>query len=152
MEFSARAEESDHIDPDMREHLAASGLTDLVVPASHGGRFESVDSLAVTVLREALAAESGHLDSLFAMWGMGSYALGRGGSDQLRDAWLPRVATLDAIAGLALTEPEIGSTCATSPRRSLPTGATSSSAATSPSSGSSRSTATRASSTARTGR
>ncbi|MEV0567427.1 acyl-CoA dehydrogenase family protein [Dactylosporangium sp. NPDC050588] len=107
--FSARADEADHIDPDMRAQLAASGLTDLVVPAAYGGRHEKVDALAVTVVREALAAESAHLDSLFAMQGIGSYGLGVGGAERVKAEWLPKVATLEAIAGLALTEPQVGS-------------------------------------------
>ena len=107
--YSARADEADHIDPDMRAHLAASGLTGLMVPAAYGGRHEKVDALAVTVVREALAGESAHLDSLFAMQGIGSYGLGVGGSDRLKAHWLPKVASLDAIAGLALTEPQVGS-------------------------------------------
>lgn len=108
-EYSARADEADRIDPDMRRHLAASGLAEVVVPAAYGGLFDTVDSLAVTVVREALAAESAHLDSLFAMQGIGSYALGVGGSERARKEWLPKVAALEAIAGLALTEPQVGS-------------------------------------------
>jgi acyl-CoA dehydrogenase len=108
-EFSARADEADHIDPDMRRLLAASRLTEILVPAAYGGQDETVDSLAVTVVREGLAAESAHLDSLFAMQGIGSYALGVGGTEAVKSAWLPRVAALDAIAGLALTEPQVGS-------------------------------------------
>ena len=108
-DFSARADEADHIDPDMRRHLAASRLTEILVPAAYAGQHDVVDSLAVTVVRECLAAESAHLDSLFAMQGIGSYALGVGGAEAVKAAWLPRVAALDAIAGLALTEPQVGS-------------------------------------------
>ncbi len=75
----------------MRSRLAASGLAALTVPPEFGGRDGAVDSLAVTVVREALAAKSGHLDSLFAMQGIGSFALGLGGSDALRKQWLPAV-------------------------------------------------------------
>jgi acyl-CoA dehydrogenase len=56
-----------------------------------------------------LAGTSGHLDSLFAMQGIGSFPLSSGGSDTIRKRWLPRVAALDAIAALALTEPHVGS-------------------------------------------
>jgi acyl-CoA dehydrogenase len=63
----------------------------------------------VTVVREALAAESAHLDSLFAMQGIGSYALTVAGSTAIRDRWLPAVGTLEAIAALGLTEPDVGS-------------------------------------------
>ncbi len=87
----------------------ASGLASVVVAGEYGGRFEAVDSLAVTVVREALAFESAHLDSMFAMQGIGSFAVSAGGTDGVRKHWLPRVATLDAIAALALTEPDVGS-------------------------------------------
>lgn len=106
---SARADESDSVDPDMRRELAASGLTALTVPAEYGGRFDAVDSLAVTVVREVLAAESAHLDSLFAMQGIGSYALSAGGTEAVRKRWLPAIGALEAIAALALTEPHVGS-------------------------------------------
>jgi acyl-CoA dehydrogenase len=107
--IAARADESDRVDPEMRQRLTASGLAPVVVPGEYGGRFERVDSLAVTVIREALAAESGHLDSLFAMQGIGSFALATAGTDAVRRRWLPAVAAVQAIAALALTEPDVGS-------------------------------------------
>ena len=107
--WSARADESDGVDPDMRRELAASGLAALTVPAAYGGRFEQVDSLAVTVVREVLAGESAHLDSLFAMQGIGSFGLSTGGADAVKEKWLPAVGSLDAIAALGLTEPQVGS-------------------------------------------
>ena len=102
------ADEPDSIDTEMRERLRSSGLVDVVVPGQFGGRFDQVDALAVTVVREALAGESAHLDSMFAMQGIGSYGRA-GGSPELRAEWLPKVATLDAIAALGLTEPHVGS-------------------------------------------
>jgi len=104
-----RADEADHVDPEMRELLRRSGLCAVMVPSRYGGRYEAVDSLAVTVVREALAAESAHLDSLFAMQGIGGYALTVAGTAAVRDRWLPAVGKLDAIAALALTEPDVGS-------------------------------------------
>ena len=108
-DIAARADEADHIDPDCRQRLRASGLAAVMVADEYGGRYPAVDSLAVTVVREALAAESAHLDSLFAMQGIGSYAVSVGGSDAVRKRWLPAVGSLDAIAALALTEPDVGS-------------------------------------------
>lgn len=104
-----RADEADHFDPDVRGRLKASGLAGVVVAAEYGGRFEAVDSLAVTVVREQLAAVSGHLDSMFAMQGIGSFPVSRGGSEAVRKQWLPQVAALEAIGALALTEPDVGS-------------------------------------------
>lgn len=107
--IAARADQADAVDPEVRDRLRASGLAAVVVPQEYGGRFPAVDSLAVTVVREALAGQSAHLDSLFAMQGIGSYPLSVAGDDRLRKRWLPAVAGLDAIAGLALTEPGAGS-------------------------------------------
>jgi acyl-CoA dehydrogenase len=107
--YSDRADEADHIDPDMRRLLAASGLASVLVPSEFGGRFDAVDSLAATVVREVLAGESAHLDSLFAMQGIGSFALAIGASAEVRNRWLPAIGVLDAIAALCLTEPDVGS-------------------------------------------
>ncbi|MBB3085539.1 acyl-CoA dehydrogenase family protein [Geodermatophilus sabuli] len=104
-----RADESDSVDSDVLQLLKESGLAAVQVPAAYGGHFENPDSLAVTVVREQLAASSSHLDSLFAMQGIGSYAISVGGSDEIKEHWLPRVAAMDAIAALALTEPDVGS-------------------------------------------
>jgi acyl-CoA dehydrogenase len=108
-DISAQADESDQVDPETRARLKASGLARVMVPAEFGGRFGRVDSLAATVVREALAYESAHLDSVFAMQGIGSYAVSVSAADDVRKEWLPRVASLDAIAALALTEPQVGS-------------------------------------------
>jgi acyl-CoA dehydrogenase len=107
--FAARADEADSVDGEVRDRLAASGLARLAVPARFGGRFADVDALAVTVVREEFAAESSHLDSLFAMQGIGSYALSRGGASAVQERWLPEVAAMAAIPALGLTEPAIGS-------------------------------------------
>jgi acyl-CoA dehydrogenase len=107
--IAAEADESGSVHPQVRARLAASGLAAVTVPAEFGGRFARVDSLAVTVVREVLAGVSAHLDSLFAMQGIGSYPIAAGGSDAVRKRWLPAVARCEAIAALALTEPEVGS-------------------------------------------
>lgn len=108
-DVAERADEADRFDPDVRSRLTASGLCEVVVAAEYGGRFDAVDSLAVTVVREQLAAVSGHLDSMFAMQGIGSFAVSVAGSDAVRKQWLPQVAALEAVAAIGLTEPGVGS-------------------------------------------
>lgn len=108
-DIADRADEAGELDPEMRKRLAASGIGSIMVPAEFGGRYERVDSLAVTLAREAFAAESAHLDSLLGMQGIGSYAISAGGEDSVRNEWLPLVGRLEAIAALALTEPHVGS-------------------------------------------
>lgn len=107
--FAVEADSLSVVHEGMRKILAASGLWTLTVPARWGGRFESVDPLAVCVVREVLMGTSSHLDSLFALQGIGSFGLALAGADSLRDEWLPKVATGDVLAGLALTEQDAGS-------------------------------------------
>lgn len=93
----------------VRNALAASRLWEIVVPATYGGRFEQLDPLAIAVVREVLMGTSSHLDSLFALQGIGSFAITKGGSEAQRSQWLPRVARGEVLAGLGLTEPVAGS-------------------------------------------
>lgn len=103
------ADASSTLHPGVQDALAASGLTRFTVPGVYGGALERVDPMAVCLIREALMGTCSHADSLLALQGIGSYALALAGSTEQRDHWLPRVASLDAIAALALTEPEAGS-------------------------------------------
>ena len=103
------ADEFTEIHPQVHKLLAESGLARYVVPAAYGGVHEVLDPLVIALVREALMYSSAHLDSMFGMQGVGSYSLSVGGSEAVKERWLPRVATLEAIAGLALTEPDVGS-------------------------------------------
>jgi len=107
--IAAEVDAMSTVDRRVFDILAASGLWELVVPASHGGRHARVDPLAIAVVREALMASSSHLDSLFALQGIGSYAITAGGTPEQQDRWLPQVLSGEALAALALTEPEAGS-------------------------------------------
>jgi len=89
--------------------LGASGLLRYTVPRAWGGALETLDSRALCLLRETLAAHDGLADFAFAMQGLGSGAITLGGSDALRQRWLPRVAAGEAIAAFALSEPQAGS-------------------------------------------
>jgi acyl-CoA dehydrogenase len=108
-DLAEEADESSVLHHGMLEALQRSALPGLMVPAEFGGRGDSVDPLAITVVREALMATSSHLDSIFALQGIGSYAITLAGSPEQRAAWLPRVARAETLAALALTEPHAGS-------------------------------------------
>lgn len=107
--FADEADDCVEMHPGCLQVLRDSGLVRHVVPAEFGGESEVLDPLSIAVVREALMYSSAHLDSMFGMQGVGSYSLSVGGSDELRREWLPKVANLEAIAGLALTEPDVGS-------------------------------------------
>ncbi|MDG2300447.1 MAG: acyl-CoA dehydrogenase family protein [Acidimicrobiales bacterium] len=107
--FSIEADESSVMHGPTLDAFRSSGLSSLMVPAAYGGRFDQVDPLAVCLAREVFMKTSSHLDSLFALQGIGSYAISRAGSDSQKEEWLPAVGKGDALAALALTEPIAGS-------------------------------------------
>ncbi len=107
--FAAEADALSVVDERVLGELRASRLCELVVPKAWGGRHDDVDPVAVCVVREELMATSSQLDSLFALQGIGSYALSRAGTDAQRGQWLPRVASGFALAAFAVTEQNAGS-------------------------------------------
>ena len=70
------------------------------------------DVRSLAIARETLACHSGLADFAFAMQGLGSGAISLFGSDAQKANWLPKVASGEAIAAFALTEPECGSDAA----------------------------------------
>ena len=107
--IAAEADEMSEIHPGVLAALKESGLSDLMVPAEYGGRTERLDPLAICIVREVLMATSAHADSMFALQGIGSYAITVAGSEQQCNEWLPKVAAAEALPALALTEPNAGS-------------------------------------------
>jgi len=107
--IAAEADEMSTIHPEVLAALRKSNLSDLMVPREYGGRFEHVDPLAICIVREALMAVSSHADSLFALQGIGSFAITASGSTEQKQEWLPRIATAEVLPALALTEPDVGS-------------------------------------------
>ncbi|HVX21021.1 MAG TPA: acyl-CoA dehydrogenase family protein [Acidimicrobiales bacterium] len=107
--LSVEADNANEVHPGVLEVLRSSDLFDLTVPAAYGGRFDRVDPLAVCVVREVLMGECSHADSLFALQGIGSFAVSHAGTDDQRTRWLPAVAAGSVLAALALTEPVAGS-------------------------------------------
>lgn len=107
--IAVEADNSSELHPEVYSIIRGSGLLDLVVPAAFGGRHETVDPVAICIVREVLMGVCSAADSLFALQGIGSYAITVAGSDEQRRTWLPKVATGEVLAALALTEPLAGS-------------------------------------------
>jgi alkylation response protein AidB-like acyl-CoA dehydrogenase len=90
--------------------LGAGGwLRHAVAGTANGGAAEAIDTRAICLARETLARHSGLADFAFAMQGLGSGAISLAGTPTQRARYLPRVATGEAIAAFALSEPEAGS-------------------------------------------
>jgi acyl-CoA dehydrogenase len=88
--------------------LGSAGFLKLCVAA--GDRRPDVRSLAIA--RETLSYHDALGDFAFAMQGLGSGAISLFGTVEQKRQWLPRVASGDAIAAFAMTEPECGSDAA----------------------------------------
>ena len=71
-----------------------------------------LDVRTLCLTRETLARTSGLADFVFAMQGLGSGPISLFGTDAQKAAWLPKVASGEAAAAFALSEPEAGSDAA----------------------------------------
>ncbi len=107
--LAVEADEMSEVHPDLLSALRQSGLSRLVVSAEFSGVSTTLDPVAICVVREILMATSCQADSLFAMQGIGSFALSIGGSEAQKRHWLPKIASAECLPAFALTEPGSGS-------------------------------------------
>lgn len=100
-------------DAECRELVRALGrggwLGHAVAGRDVGGECDTIDTRAICLLRENLARHSALADFAFAMQGLGSGAISLHGTPAQRQRYLPRVASGEAIAAFALSEPSAGS-------------------------------------------
>ena len=104
------ADEMEHNDefPDaIVEKMKELGLFGLTIPEEHGGIGESLTTyaLAVVELARGWMSLSGVLNTHF----MGCYLINKFGTDEQRNKFLPKMATGEWRAALAMSEPEAGS-------------------------------------------
>lgn len=106
-------ESRDAIDKECVSLVKALGQGGWLKPAiagkAHGGASEVIDTRTLCLLREELAWHHGLADFAFAMQGLGSGAISLKGTPEQQAAYLPRVASGNALAAFALSEPEAGS-------------------------------------------
>jgi alkylation response protein AidB-like acyl-CoA dehydrogenase len=86
-----------------------AGWLGYTVPAEHGGIHDRLDVRSLCIVRETLASFGGLADFAFAMQGLGSGPISLFGSRELRNKYLPRVASGEMIAAFAMSEAEAGS-------------------------------------------
>ena len=89
--------------------LGKAGWLKYTVPSSQGGVHDTLDVRSLCIVRETLARYSSLADFAFAMQGLGSGPMSLFGSAELRDKYLPAVASGAAIAAFALSETGAGS-------------------------------------------
>ena len=91
--------------------LGELGLLHLLCPARHGGPDEPA-YVAAGIAIEELAYADFNIANLVIPPMIITYLLGHFASDELQDAWLPRLTSGEAFVALGLTEPEVGSDAA----------------------------------------
>lgn len=91
------------------KRLGEVGFNRHAVPRAYGGAREKVEARDLCILREELARGSALADTMFGMQGLGSYSITLAGSDEQKRRYLPKVASGEAIAAFAITEPDAGS-------------------------------------------
>jgi acyl-CoA dehydrogenase len=107
---SLRGHGSD-LDSECRRLVAELGRAGfLKLAVADGNRRPDVRSLAMA--RETLSYHDALGDFAFAMQGLGSGAISLFGTVEQKREWLPRVASGEAIAAFAMTEPDCGSDAA----------------------------------------
>src|SRR5919108_2905927 len=89
-----------------RELVRALGEQGLLERVFEGSAIELCD------LREGLAHGCTEAETALALQGLGGYPILRDAQSEIRERWIPRLTTGEAIAAFALSEPEAGSDAA----------------------------------------
>ena len=115
-EIAPRAEHvhrhNDDVPEDVIAGLAEMGAFGLSVPAEYGGYSEGGDGeyIAMVVATEELSRGSlGIGGSLITRPEILTRALVKGGTEAQKQEWLPKLATAEVMAAVAVTEPDYGS-------------------------------------------
>lgn len=99
-----------HVNRPLLEELGRSGLLPAIFPKSHGGSLDGgISAVRLCVLREALAQVSTEAETALALQGLGGYPILHSASPEVAGTWVPKVASGEAVAAFALTEPSSGS-------------------------------------------
>ena len=107
---AARWDDEKHFPVDALSQAAALGLAAIYVREDVGG--SGLGRVEAALVFEALARGCVSTAAFLSIHNMCGWMLDRYGSDGLRRAWLPRLASMEAIASYCLTEPGSGSDAA----------------------------------------
>jgi len=94
---------------DAEARTRARALVPLLAAAGLGRAVSTLDLRAVALIREGLAWHSPLADEVYALQALGSIPIRLGGSEAVRDRWLPAIDGGEVMCGFAMTEPEAGS-------------------------------------------
>ncbi|MDA0734189.1 MAG: acyl-CoA dehydrogenase family protein [Chloroflexi bacterium] len=105
--MAAAVDETNQVSPELMRILAEAGLLRYTVPEEYGG--VGIRVIDLCIIREELAQVCGQADTNFIMQGLGSFPITLGGTEEQKQKYLPPIASGQAIAAFALTEPHAGS-------------------------------------------
>jgi acyl-CoA dehydrogenase len=90
--------------------LAETGLLPRLFPHSAGGgrADDAISALELCLLREAIAQECTEAETALAMQGLGGYAILGSARRETIERWVPAIASGQAVAAFALSEPQHG--------------------------------------------
>jgi hypothetical protein len=107
---TARWDEEKHFPLDVLRQAATLGLAAIYVREDVGG--SGLGRVEAALVFEALARGCVSTAAFLSIHNMCGWMLDRHGSDDLRGAWLPRLASMQTVASYCLTEPSSGSDAA----------------------------------------
>jgi hypothetical protein len=95
---------------DAWKKMGELGLLGLRTPAAYGG--QEADLLTMGIASEEIARGDFSCTYGIQLAGLAGEILGKSGSDEMKERWLPSTARGETIVALALTEPGVGSDAA----------------------------------------
>jgi alkylation response protein AidB-like acyl-CoA dehydrogenase len=118
---AARWNEDHHIPVDVIRRMGEVGFLGVIVPEQYGGAGLDAVALAL-VMEEIAAADAGISVSVAVQNGLVAAPILRAGTEDQKSAWLPRIASGEALGCYALTEPDAGSDTAALRTRAVAAG------------------------------
>ena len=107
---AARWDEEKHFPVDVLRQAAALGLAGIYLREDVGG--SGLGRVEAALVFEALARGCVSTAAFLSIHNMCGWMIDRFGSGELRQAWLPRLASMETVASYCLTEPGSGSDAA----------------------------------------
>jgi acyl-CoA dehydrogenase len=101
-------EANDEVPEAIVQEMRELGLFGLSIPEEYGGLGCGIHEEA-QIIRELTRASVAYRSVIGTTVGIGSQGIVMDGTDEQKQRWLPKLATGEAIASFALTEPEAGS-------------------------------------------
>ncbi|WP_029489539.1 acyl-CoA dehydrogenase family protein [Aquimarina agarivorans] len=89
------------------KNIADKGYFGACVKSKYGG--QNMNAYDIMSLHKIMAQGHGSVENMLTVTGMVTQPIQRFGSREIRDKWLPLIATGEKIGGIALTEPNAGS-------------------------------------------